>query len=86
MRWGCREPLPSLAAALLRTSRQAYDGRRLTAWVYTARRPKVEQPCSGRYLNVLVSGAKAAGDLHAFFTFATIINTPNHTQCAVDGE
>jgi hypothetical protein len=39
----------------------AYDGRTFKAWVYSSRKPKPEEPCSARYLNVLVSGAREAG-------------------------
>jgi hypothetical protein len=39
-----------------------YDGRRHDAYLYCAKNPKdTEVPCSQRYLNVLVNGARAAG-------------------------
>lgn len=41
---------------------QAYDGREIEAFVYTAKKPKPkEAPCSKRYLKILVDGAKEAG-------------------------
>mmetsp|Transcript_115736 Transcript_115736/g.360479 ORF Transcript_115736/g.360479 Transcript_115736/m.360479 type:complete len:330 (-) Transcript_115736:129-1118(-) len=41
---------------------RAYDGRTLRAWVFTSIAPRPEDvPCSKRYLNVLVSGAREAG-------------------------
>ncbi|GMH96415.1 hypothetical protein TrVE_jg10123 [Triparma verrucosa] len=39
----------------------AYNGRTFKAWVYSSRKPKPSQPCSSRYLNILVSGARDAG-------------------------
>ena len=48
------KPTGTRGYAKVKVSILTYDGRTLEAFIYSARNPKPETPCSQRYLNILI--------------------------------